>query len=683
MLKMSDDSKISLINDNAIDKIKFDALDFDVYSQVLAESILETPSPFSIGIYGESGKGKTSLLNFLINDISNKKTKTNILTAFYDAWKFESDENPVVDLLTIIEKSIQEQKINLSEDIVITLFDYLKYIKLAIFNITNKKDANLVKNEFDVENHLLEIYDLLKKFENILIEENFSIIIYIDNLDRCSAKNIVKILESINLIFNLKGFSFVIAADKKVLEEQLETNIKDSKDYIDKTIKVPFYLPSFNGKLSELLENIHLKTVSGNSLEEGIKNVIYSISSLSKLTPRFVIKLINRIKISTKIYTKLNPNSHLSKENILSLFSISCVLEELFNELHTILIKNDAITKQIIDFMQSEIFYKDELLSNINILPKEKEILVLVLENNFKILKNIFSTEQGKYWLENKIYRISTHEFLKSNNKITENIQIDSSPTYKTDFSDNIISINNSIKNPKEFISIPNQDYEFSKYVITNKWFEEFILAKGYENPKYWNNLASKVWLINNKIYSIDEKYDYMVKKESIYFKKKFKKELIKEDFNSALQPVVYVTYYEALAFCRYLSDIDSEYEYFIPTKEQWEHVASAGDKNRDYPWGNIWNKDYCNNGTNQLNKTTEIGLFPQGDSKFGVSDMVGNVWVWTSSLDNNDYNYLKGGSWNFNDPSYFKILDTQMTFYTNPSYQHYDIGFLCIRKKK
>lgn len=75
--------------------------------------------------------------------------------------------------------------------------------------------------------------------------------------------------------------------------------------------------------------------------------------------------------------------------------------------------------------------------------------------------------------------------------------------------------------------------------------------------------------------------------------------------------------------------------------------------------------------------------MFPQGNSKFGISDMAGNVWVWTSSLEENEFNYLKGGSWNFNDPLYFKIANGQMNFYNNPNYQHYDIGFYCLRKRK
>ncbi len=244
----------------------------------------------------------------------------------------------------------------------------------------------------------------------------------------------------------------------------------------------------------------------------------------------------------------------------------------------------------------------------------------------------IFSTEQGKFWLEHRNLRLETFEFLHLNN--IESTPSDE-PIYKTDFEDTMVLIEDKDVDEKEFIQIPGQNFEMSKYVITNKWFNEFIQANGYNEISFWNEMASKVWLMNNKISSLDEKYETMLEKEKSYYKKKYKQNLLKENFNKDLQPVVYVTYHEAKAFCNYLSSIDDKYIYDIPTKEQWDYVARGGEEERLYPWGgNTWNRNYCNNSSNQLHKTSEIGAFPQGNSKYGISDMVGNVWSWTSSLE-------------------------------------------------
>lgn len=330
---------------------------------------------------------------------------------------------------------------------------------------------------------------------------------------------------------------------------------------------------------------------------------------------------------------KINPNTTLDTTTIYSLFAISCTLEELYSDIYPLLVKKmNLIVKYIIKIIQHETYIKEDSSLHFNISQKQNEQLLNVLENDFESLRMIFSTEQGKFWLEHRNLRLETFEFLHLNN--IESTPSDE-PIYKTDFEDTMVLIEDKDVDEKEFIQIPGQNFEMSKYVITNKWFNEFIQANGYNEISFWNEMASKVWLMNNKISSLDEKYETMLEKEKSYYKKKYKQNLLKENFNKDLQPVVYVTYHEAKAFCNYLSSIDDKYIYDIPTKEQWDYVARGGEEERLYPWGgNTWNRNYCNNSSNQLHKTSEIGAFPQGNSKYGISDMVGNVWSWTSSLE-------------------------------------------------
>ncbi|PLY05388.1 MAG: hypothetical protein C0625_15280 [Arcobacter sp.] len=693
---------LNLIADEAIINFEHDSLDFNTYSEVITEAILKTPTPFTVGIFADAGKGKTSLMKFIEKQIVlTKKDDEKIISVFFNAWKFENDEHPLLDLCSAIERCIQKNRNIFEEDIVVNILDYIKYLKYAVANIkvqldTLKIDNNVSTTDETLEKQLLnqstffQIFELLKGLEKILNEENFKIIIFIDDLDKCLAKNAVKLLESINLILDLKGLSFVIAADRDIIEGFLENRRKSKHDenneqtgkmYLDKMVQLPFYIPSYNGKISNLIDNIYAKTNSSDILEDSIKNVILSISSLDNITPRFIIRLINRIKVSSKIFMKINPNTTLDNDVIYSLFAISSTLEELYNDIYQILVKNDSVVKYLIKTIQHETYIKEDSNLYLNINKTQKEELLKVLENDYDALRMIFSTEQGKYWLEHRNLRVETFEFLHSNTleENSENV----TPIYKTDFEDTVVLIEDKDVNEKEFVSIPNQNFEMSKYVVTNKWFNEFINANGYLETKYWLDMASKIWLMNHKIDSLDEKYEEMLEKEKNYYKKKYKQNLLKENFDKNLQPVVYVTYYEAQAFCNYLSSIDDEYTYDIPTKEQWDYVAKAGDEERLFPWGNNWNKNYCNNSSNQLHKTSEIGAFPQGNSKFGISDMVGNVWSWTSSLEKNEYNYLKGGSWNFADSSYFKVSNNKMTFFNNPSFKYYDIGFFCIRTKK
>lgn len=704
MSKNINNVELNLLTDSSIHNIEHDSLDFKVYSEVITEAILETPTPFTVGVFGEWGRGKTSLMKFIQNEVTKNNSKDErVLTVFFNAWRFENDEHPLLDLCIALELEIQRNRTSFEEDTVLNLLDYIKYLKYAIANIKMQKDVDTDSDfsnniDIDIEKQLLnqstyfQIFELLKGVEKILKNENFRIVIFIDDLDKCLPENSIKVLESINLILDLKGLSFVLGINRDIIENHLENKYKNitsiqseenSKMYLDKMIQLPFYLPSYSGKISNLIDNLYAQSSKDIELEKDIKAVILSISTLEMVTPRFIVRLINRIKVSAKIYMKLNPKTSLSNGQILSLFSISCTLEELYKEFYTTLVKNEKVVKYLIKTIQNETFINEETHLYLDIDKTQKSLIINALEENYNAFRMIFSTEQGKFWLENKGYRLDTFEFLKSNTIIEAINKDENTPVFKTNFEDNIILIDDQDIDEKEFIKIPNQNYEISKYVVTNKWFNEFINSNGYNEAKYWDNIDSKVWLMNNSITSLDDKYTKMVEKEKNYYKKKFKEDLRKGDFNSDLQPIVYVTYFEAQAFCNYLSLNDPEYIYSIPSREQWDYVAKGAQENRVYPWGNAWNNNYCNNATNQLHRTSQIGMFSQGDSKFGVSDMVGNVWSWTSSLEKNEYNYLKGGSWNFSDPTYFKVSDNQMTFFNNPSFQNYDIGFFCIRVKK
>lgn len=97
--------------------------------------------------------------------------------------------------------------------------------------------------------------------------------------------------------------------------------------------------------------------------------------------------------------------------------------------------------------------------------------------------------------------------------------------------------------------------------------------------------------------------------------------------------PMTGVTWFEAVAFCRWLSE-RKQMNIKLPTEVQWEKAARGVDGRR-YPWGNDPNDRLCNVAGTGLDEVVPVGIFPfsgaWGEST-SPQDMVGNVWEWCST---------------------------------------------------
>ncbi len=143
---------------------------------------------------------------------------------------------------------------------------------------------------------------------------------------------------------------------------------------------------------------------------------------------------------------------------------------------------------------------------------------------------------------------------------------------------------------PQHEVNLP--DYYIGKYPVTNEQYAEFIRQTNHRPPK---------------------KVGWLGKRPSK---------------NKLDHPVVGVSWYDALAYCQWLSEQTGR-AYRLPTEAEWEKAARGTD-GRIYPWGNEWDAGRCNCGHS---KTMPVTAHPTGQSPYGCCDMVGNVWEWTGTL--------------------------------------------------
>ena len=101
--------------------------------------------------------------------------------------------------------------------------------------------------------------------------------------------------------------------------------------------------------------------------------------------------------------------------------------------------------------------------------------------------------------------------------------------------------------------------------------------------------------------------------------------------FNNPAQPVVGICWFEARAYCAWLS-VQTGQTFRLPTEAEWEAAARGGQRRR-YAFGNNFDAARCNTFETHIRRTTPIGVFPGGKTPAGLVDMTGNTWDWTSSL--------------------------------------------------
>lgn len=201
---------------------------------------------------------------------------------------------------------------------------------------------------------------------------------------------------------------------------------------------------------------------------------------------------------------------------------------------------------------------------------------------------------------------------------------------------------------PQFDYTIPHA-YFMSRYPVTNAQFEEFIKdPQGYTNDTWWTK-AGLEWRKDRREHN---RYGGA--------------------FAFANHPVVGVTWYEATAFCNWLTNrfqvSNSKLQVYdpktrsivednnlklsienrksiirLPTEAEWERAARGGHGYR-YPWkSDEITPDHANYDETNLNVSSAVGAFPKGMNDFGLLDMSGNVLEWCATAWQENYdNYLQ-----------------------------------------
>lgn len=279
-----------------------DFLGYQVHADLLKNVVCNQKNlPITIGLYGDWGSGKSSVLKLIKKSIDeDDRIKDRTIILYFDGWSFESFDDAkmaliqgIVDQLEVKVGKIEKTK------------SFFKKIKEHIFSMRTLQSivknsvlpigtaavtggaivptllSLLISNKEEIKEEVLStlkdawegksisekeyaaVREFREDFEKLIeATGKDQIIILIDDLDRCLPRHIIDNLEAIKLFLNVPKTAFIIAADESIvsgaIRNEYNTLVEDGKDgqekrdignaYMEKFIQLPYRLPKLSNK---------------------------------------------------------------------------------------------------------------------------------------------------------------------------------------------------------------------------------------------------------------------------------------------------------------------------------------------------------------------------------------------------------------------------------------------------
>lgn len=285
-----------------------DLIGFEVHADLLKQVVLdETLLPVTLGVFGDWGNGKTSIMKMLEQKLA---TDESVAVLYFDAWLFEGYDDAKSALISSIITQLTEhrnfpQEVKAQAASLLGRVNYMRLLKMGWDNVAlpavlayatggatavpslisslsglfrgNGKEpqapkdsllgseslSELVKEHKEAPEH--DVRSFRREFGDLLKASKFkALVVLIDDLDRCSPDRIVENLEAIKLFLNVEKTAFVIGADHRIVRHAIAVRYKDAleaaktyslagqqgdageqlvRDYLEKLVQVPYHLP--------------------------------------------------------------------------------------------------------------------------------------------------------------------------------------------------------------------------------------------------------------------------------------------------------------------------------------------------------------------------------------------------------------------------------------------------------
>ena len=324
------------------------------YSRALVEFIEECDTPMTIGVQGDWGIGKTSMMSMIKAQIissTNASNKKNYGVIWFNTWQFSlfgRDEYLGVAALSELLKILREQfEISESNDYwksVKKLASSLSFSFMGV-GIDGKKLSEQDDEGYeDISKVIKQFKEEFDKLIQYIIEQRSldRIIFFIDDLDRVKPVKALELLESLKNFMDVENCVFILAVDYEVVQMGMRQKFgvdlqkQSGKSFFDKIIQLPFVMPSSSYDLVNYLKKLIEPIVAFNKLTDDDYSNLAEITTLTVgSNPRSIKRVINYISLITKMHKNSNNNQgSFPRHEATILYSVVCLQvawPEIFN----------------------------------------------------------------------------------------------------------------------------------------------------------------------------------------------------------------------------------------------------------------------------------------------------------------------------------------------------------------
>ena len=335
--------------------VEYDLLERDDIISTLYNNITEcrTDHQYVIGLTGDWGSGKTTILNNVKRMIRKANNTDLIIIDSFDPWVYE---DKTAMFRAMFDTFISEIGLKFSIAETNKFVDYLINI---IFGYAKLDKFKITKNENE------EIRQIKKIINNYLVENNKRIVFIIDNIERANKENVLLILKSIFSIFNFDRTIYVISFDKERMKKIFNEGLDTDFEYIDKIIQSEIEVPHIS---HDQLYNINYVV---------IRNIL-NVYGMSEDAQNELDEIIKEYSKNIKDFREL-------KRNINSIISCNYISNNYLNKIDSFIIKYISL--------------------------KNKPLINEIYSNRIRFVSEDYSIYQSDYVFDNEKYNKETDDY--------------------------------------------------------------------------------------------------------------------------------------------------------------------------------------------------------------------------------------------------------------------------------